>query len=514
MLLHLILWDLYRALIYKEISNDSVGLCHGFAIRWLEATFLGEEERQRFENRLIFIENTPRDQLLDKLKQAQAKKGEGLTDEDKKVLDILAFFNSLELFHSPVEHKILFNHSSFVTQQSIELVSTIASSSLVEMKRGLKEIYSEPNILTKEELHDYLLNLSKILDETLNDVNTPVGLLLGSHNHAIALSYSTSQGWLFRDINQPLEATTFDQIAEKIKRSFIDTHSSSYVAFNTSIFLTGDNKSKAKLEKLTQLRPSNDFIKAQSLRKSKDGVTLALIAAQFGHSTVITTLAEAGVNLNIAKENGETPVFVAAQNGKADVITALAQAGANLDMAREDGMPPIVIATKYGCIAAIKALAEGGANLDKMTKYGVTAAFVAVADGNTEVVETLLKNHCNFEIPIEWKAQDWINLAMGLAKIKGDSRIIQRMNEFLQENKSERVKIRPYDMAKIIGQEEVIKFIKEHLELTKKCAGIEQFQSINNNCFSASHTFFVADKKSIQKPVQEEHKSIVKISGG
>ncbi|STX52093.1 ankyrin 3 [Legionella busanensis] len=512
-MLHLLLLDLYKALIYKDISNTPLGLCQGFALRWLEANFLGEEERQRFEKRLTFIEDTPRAQLLDKLKQAQAKKGKELTDEDEKMLDILAFFNSLDLFQSPTEHKNFFTQPSFVSQQEIELISTIASSSMIEMKGGLKEIYSESNILTKEEIHNYLLNLSKVLDETLNDVNTPVGLLLGSHYHAMALSYSIRKGWLFRDVNQPLEATTLDQIAEKIKRGFLDTHSSPYVAFNTSIFLTGDNKDKAKLEKLTQLRQSKDIIKEQSLRQSKDNVTLALIAAQFGHSTVITTLAEAGVNLNLAKENGETPVFVAAQNGKSDVITALAQAGANLDLARADGMPPIFIATKCGCTAVIKALAKGGANLDKMTKYNVTAAFTAVADGNPEVVETLLKNNCNFEIPFESTAQELIKLAMGLANIKENSHIIQRMNYFLQANKSERVKLLPYDLAKIIGDEKISKLIKEHFELTKKCVD-KQPQAINTNCFSTSPTFFVENKKPIEKPAQEEHKSIAKISGG
>ncbi|WP_419418544.1 hypothetical protein ACNVED_08235 [Legionella sp. D16C41] len=97
MTLHAALLALRVGLGYQEIE----GLCHGFALRWLEATLLGDSERARFERRMELIKRTPRDRLLAEIKQAQAKKGQGLTEKDYELLDIMAFFDSLELFHLP-----------------------------------------------------------------------------------------------------------------------------------------------------------------------------------------------------------------------------------------------------------------------------------------------------------------------------------------------------------------------------------------------------------------------------
>ncbi|WP_147285966.1 hypothetical protein, partial [Legionella busanensis] len=65
-------------------------MCHGFSLRWLEATFLGEQELRRFELRMALIQVLPPDLLLAKIQQTQSKKGQSLSDEDNALLGILA----------------------------------------------------------------------------------------------------------------------------------------------------------------------------------------------------------------------------------------------------------------------------------------------------------------------------------------------------------------------------------------------------------------------------------------
>ncbi|STX29189.1 Uncharacterised protein [Legionella beliardensis] len=247
MALHRALLNLHNVLGYKETS----GLCHGFSLRWLEATFLGEQELKRFELRMALIQVIPHDLLLAKIQQTQSKKGQNLNDEDNALLSILAFFDSLELFHSPEKYITLFEQN--LNQNDISLISPVASSAMVEAQGHLKQIYSEPKILARDELYNYLHGLAYLINNNLKDNNKPVGFLLSSYNHAISLSYTASLGWLFRDINQPLITMTRTAIdynlVDNIIKALNPNNSSPYVAFNTSFILTTNNIINFELKK-------------------------------------------------------------------------------------------------------------------------------------------------------------------------------------------------------------------------------------------------------------------------
>ena len=54
-------------------------------------------------------------------------------------------------------------------------------------------------------------------------------------------------------------------------------------------------------------------------------------------------LAEAGADLNQAREGGATPLFIASEQGHVDVVRCLAEVGADLNQAEEDGCTSLYI---------------------------------------------------------------------------------------------------------------------------------------------------------------------------
>ncbi|STX52138.1 ankyrin repeat-containing protein [Legionella busanensis] len=562
MALHRALLNLHNLLGYKE----SAGLCHGFSLRWLEATFLGEQELRRFELRMALIQVLPPDLLLAKIQQTQSKKGQSLSDEDNALLGILAFFDSLELFHSPEKYTTLFEQN--LNQNDVSLISPIASSAMIEAQGHLKEIYLQPKILARDELYNYLHELAYLINNNLKDKNKPIGFLLSSYDHAISLSYIASLGWLFRDINQPLTTMTRTAIdynlVDNIIKALNPKDSSPYVAFNTSFILTTNNITNFELKNLIPVGPSTEVLKEFTLRQGEDGITLALLAAQqndtafmatlvdvvdidflnrttpkgqtplyiavennfiqmftilvekgvdlnkgdasevtpislaveLGYISTFIFLAEKGANLNKPDIKGVTPLMAAARLRHLSFITILAEKGADFDQADKDGVTAAMIAAAIGDASVMTALIKGRADINKATKDGTTPTFIAAQRGHVDVVKLLLASkRCDVEISFESTIDDLVKFAADESERQQSPEISQRMHEFLKNQSSTQVKMKPYDIAKIMGHNEIANLIADHLK------------SINHNFHQHSLNkdhFFLASSSLFSKRKQAE----------
>jgi hypothetical protein len=383
--------ELFLKLGYTKIE----GLCHGLAIRWLEACFLGEEGHYDARiNRINKLVSSKEDivQLVNVLK---AKKGKSLTKEDKELFDLLAFFDSVELYHSPGEHSALFNRSYKSASIDIISQSDFASSDKIRSKGGLAQIYSEPMILTTAELTKYLEDLGKVLQKDGVAKDT-FGVVLTSINHSIALNYKPNVGWGFMDINQyPAQFFKLDKpnavkiIAEKIMSGFDFNKKGGPIAFNASVITTQNSASIPKLtQKLKQFKETHIMTKELALRE-KEGVGLALIAAQQGHVSVIADLGKYKADLNKA---GFTPAYVAATNGHVAVIEELAKHKADLNKADKEGCTPAYTAAAHGYFLVIAELAKHKADINKAQKDGYTPAYIAANNGHVSVIKELAKH--------------------------------------------------------------------------------------------------------------------------
>ena len=90
---------------------------------------------------------------------------------------------------------------------------------------------------------------------------------------------------------------------------------------------------------------------------------LLRIAARDGSLAEVTTLIEAGADVDKANTNGATPLYIAAQNGHLTVVTKLITAGADVNKARTtDGCTPLYSAASKGHTAIVSKLLQHGAD--------------------------------------------------------------------------------------------------------------------------------------------------------
>ncbi|MGQ3889459.1 ankyrin repeat domain-containing protein [Legionella sp. CNM-1927-20] len=559
--IHRILIELQEALGY---SPEYQGLCHGFSLRWLEAALLGNKELQRFENRINKIVSIPVNALAQAIKQAKAQKG-GLSLEEQKLLDIQVFIDSLKLFHAPNKYSDLFN-KTYVSQQQIELVSRFASSDAIKELGGLKEIYSAPFISTKEEMKNYLDYLGELFEKQAANISSePIGILLGTLEHTVAMVYKPGQGFIYRDSNQDPLGLISDNtlLVDAIMQGQGFQNDSPYSAFNVKVIIPAEDKRydhlKTELASFKKLHPINKEIaqrEANSVnlvhiaahhghheliyplkilgadlnKRDKNGRTPAFMGAQEGHYKVISLLGLCGADFNIADEKGVTPAIISAQNGHDQVITQLGLWGADLDITDnngttaaymaaqnghervitqleiwgadfnivdEEGTSPIFIATQNKHDKVIKQLYLAGADLDIVADNIPTVAYVAACYGNVELVKKLLKWEADFSIPFMTTKGDLIKFA----KLHG-VHVEQRMADFLLDHTTEEIEIIPYEIAYIMGYDDILKLLDNHLNLEDNSL-IEQQKGSTSNLEQEDN--FVSKKKRLYVDEKKEN---------
>lgn len=419
------------------------GCCHGVTLKWLEACLLGETER--FNARMEKILTEPDELLITKINdtRAKVKTHEALNEEELHLLDILAFYEGINLYQSPSIHKAVFNQN--LTQYDIDKLSFYASSLKIVDSGGLKTIYSEPGIYTEEEFIAYLEKLQCIFREEKQSR----GLLLSSHNHSIGLFYDAiTDAWRVMDVNQ-WPSTTFSQlqIAKRLWKAFNTRRHSLYVGFNAQIIapscqeydpikfnhLRTQRLARINLELAKRTTDSGVTLLFLAIKyryldvglslikvlvehgdiatlelPGPEGYTPLLVATELGYLDMVKALVKAlepghASALNAPTPDGATPLFMAAQIGHADVVDVFIEAFirhgniAALTMARPDRSTPLYIAAQNGHLAVVRAFIEA------FIKHGHIAAlamvrldystplYVAAQNGHLGVVRALIE---------------------------------------------------------------------------------------------------------------------------
>ncbi len=218
MSVHSSLLELLSALDY----GDHTGICRGFTMRWLEANFLGKTDQQIFEKRIKKLVEE-RNHIVGQIKKVKAKRGIHLTQNDKELIDILAFLDSIMLFQNPAKFTAFFNTPYSLNQQDIKTISILASSQAINERGGLNPIYTDSGIYNKQEIANYFSGLWEVIHQSKIPPTQPFGMVISNMGHSIALKYSES-GWIFMDINQypPQEINIKNPIllAGKIQNAF------------------------------------------------------------------------------------------------------------------------------------------------------------------------------------------------------------------------------------------------------------------------------------------------------
>lgn len=451
--MHPDLVDLFNQLGYAKTP----GLCHGLAIRWIEACLLNEEHLFLARLEAILARGVA---IKKDFARVKAKKGKNLTEEDLTCFEVMGFFDSLAFFQTPARYAKFSGKS--VAQGNVDLFSSLASSRKIHERGGLSTVYSTSNLYYREEIKSYFDDLTNLIDVLDIPADETIGFLLSSLTHSIALTYSKNRGWSFMDSNQyPPKLVRTDELPQLLAQAFFLPIEENQLAFTTRVITTRNNPKLATLtDTFNQLEQryllteekvvgkSCSSILAQLLvldnesqkfgqlmrfyfdlsELTDDSAALVYIAAECGNVDVLVELAKHGVDLNQPAFGGETPLYVAAFYGHAAIVAQLAQYGVDLNQLLLGGTP-LYIAATLGHEEVVAELIRHNVDIDRPSTEGTTPLFIAAQEGHRSIVELLLKQKANLNLYLT-KSADELSY---FSSWKKDDRVISRMNDFVMQ---------------------------------------------------------------------------------
>ena len=130
-----------------------------------------------------------------------------------------------------------------------------------------------------------------------------------------------------------------------------------------------------------------------------NGTSLELItAAKIGLFQIVTNLIDAGVDVNGVDAWGYSALMYAAEKGHLGIVTTLVQAGANVDrQGIEVGHTALNLATISRHTQIVRSLLEAGADPDLTTHSGYTPLHIAAAR-DADIVNLLIDHGANVHI--------------------------------------------------------------------------------------------------------------------
>ena len=130
-------------------------------------------------------------------------------------------------------------------------------------------------------------------------------------------------------------------------------------------------------------RPLNPFQERRALH----------LAAQGGHTEVVSLLLEAGAEKNATVFGKQTALHFTALYNHAEAVNLLLGAGANIDAVNHAQKTALHLAAKLGSIEVVKVLLAAGADQNLADRRGKTPMDVATEQGHHEIVQLLKSEH-------------------------------------------------------------------------------------------------------------------------
>ncbi|STX28546.1 ankyrin repeat-containing protein [Legionella beliardensis] len=380
---------------YKSFED---GLCYGFSCMLAQAVLA--QDTENFLNRLHLIASYKPDfqRLKNDIQSARkkVKNKEELDTETQNLLDILAFFDGIELYLYPEEHTELFSDGAYINQEKITAIYPHVKSKALE-KTELIILLNKPYAFDEADLTSYLNDLATILKQT--DSSFPI--LLGSGAHNVYLSYSKARDtWIYVDTNNFALDDKQDYFQELKLNELVDSifaslsMNSSSVIFNTTLLASSNQKTESLKKSLATFDANYPIKSKQANMLDGDDVGLLFLACQKGNLNAVQTLLnEKGIDINQAEESKKTPLYIACQNGYLDIVQALlSKENININQVDEDNTTPLHIACENGYLTIVEELLKKKEAIDVNLENNddVTPLYIACQNGHLAVVEALL----------------------------------------------------------------------------------------------------------------------------
>ena len=435
-----------------EYFKDESGVCNGVSYAWIEACFCNEEAafNKRMDKISSLIDVGSFIEELSAIKE-KVKHGALLSDEERELLDVLAFFEKISLYQKPDKNKVVFDER--LGQHDCEKISRIISSDKIQERGGLTSLSVNNGIYTVEEISEYLSGIASAIDKSSPTSDKEVAVIICSPDHCMALVYEKYElhgaiipVWNFFDINLQEPALfrleQIESVVKLIRDNYFD-EKYKYILLSTSIITTEMNPNRdrlvsdinsielasslmsEKLESKSIGSSSNDIFQlAQQIlifgnldmlyKLNPQIVDEVLTQMTFIHPRALIYLMEQGYNSN-------SILLKAAELDLPDVIDACAAKSIDLDIPFKPFQPPpLFIAARNGNLKAIRAFQNHGVKLDTRSPDGTNLMHVAAKMGHDNVIAWLAMQQPGLlkqtdsegETPAEFAAKEGFEAAL------------------------------------------------------------------------------------------------------
>lgn len=354
------------------------------------------------------LDNKEKEELLNQLisqviqDRVDIKISKELTSEERMMLSIPGFFESVELYYQAWIYPHLFEEHKKPHIQEPVLSSQLASSTKLDQLGGRAKVDSFSGIYSQNEIEVYLESLRKTLEEGQPPFTAPFAMLLRNANHAITIIYDDKK-WIFIDPNH-LPSRIIDsnkKAASKILKAFFATNDNKNVAFMSEIFAAKKYSEKAetyiKTWKTTPAMVDMHSVAPEKVKlvDSQGGTWLgsALLLGDLETvKTIFSLKTQDGLSPLLVVDTmlykGFTPLIMAAQLGHVDIVRYLLDQGADFNKKlnnEEFGATPLDQAIVFGHLEILKMLLDSGAALNSNSLYS------AAENGYLPIVQELVK---------------------------------------------------------------------------------------------------------------------------
>ena len=396
-LFHRQLLELGERLGYNKI--DSGGTCFGYTAKWLESYLVHQEDQFNHFKAVLFkafgTENIL--QKIDEVKE-KVKHHSPLIPEEKDLLNLLVFFETMKLFHGFEGDKDWIGH--YYNQKDFSEVSKVASLEAVQKRGGLVSVHSEIGLYSLNELKALFESYEKIIDH-LRYPEDEFAILLGNGRHTVGVVYqkSTTQ-WRFKDINEETleipEVKTYEQIAQDIFDGL--NFGTPHVPLETTFVFLNDVAVVYQLKMQLKAWTFPQRITTEVAHRLNIE-NFAVLAAAGGYLDVVKTLIAHGVDFNQSNDKGTTPLYMASQNNYLEIVLEILEHHITPNQSK-DAARSLYVASQLGHDDVVKALLELGADSTIKSGYNEeTPLFIAASKGHLNCLKAILKYNKNFNEP-------------------------------------------------------------------------------------------------------------------
>src|SRR3990167_1429518 len=316
-----LLIELMRKLGY-EVSNK--GICYGIANMGMQAILADDIDTFVKRSDLLYQikeANLPIYSLVKYTKTRTAKQ-QNLTELDKLILDIPAFFDGILIYQLTNVPSELHSDQLKIAYQDT-LNSLPLASSLCFDKDKIVQSGVITGVYDIESLKKYFNSLNDLIKK--NKINYSFAFIICDQSHAIAVGYEPSSDLFFL-----IDGNDFPG------RYYLNGHDMAYAIFNafdgndyivlvTSIFVKKSNEKKFKLIFNEWKDNESNIFNPNNIKLTDDnsGISWLFMAAHEGQFDTVKWLLENGADPNQPDAVGFTPLYAAIDHNHADIVKLL-----------------------------------------------------------------------------------------------------------------------------------------------------------------------------------------------